>query len=268
MWRFKPSNGRLAVGFFVGVAGGAAWKYNEVRSPSATGLSTTTFAPFAITKKEPVSSTSSIFTLNEGLLSQTNLQELFRKGVWSIQIKQPQLQIARAYTPLPPTPTSNADELRLLIRRERNGEVSNYLHRLAIGQSAELRGPTVEYEVPKDTTEVLFLAGGTGIAPAMQLAYGLQGKASMSVMWANRTREDCTGGKSDNPVHESGGGWLSGLSRLVQGSPSIELVKTVDDATSVPKNAVVRQLEQLKQTHGGIAGTRLQVDYFVDEEGS
>lgn len=67
--------------------------------------------------------------------------------IHSIYVKEPSLQIERAYTPLTsPLPTSNLAEsaghsLELLVKRYQDGEVSRYLHRLAPGASTEVRGP-------------------------------------------------------------------------------------------------------------------------------
>lgn len=144
--------------------------------------------------------------------------ELWTSGVWSLEVKQPQLQIARAYTPLPPVKRPDESEgawqnrtkgLRLLVRREPQGEVSPYLHSLPAGSTLELRGPRPELLLPPDVSEVVFLAGGTGIAPAMQVAYALSRRAAtatstnpvrMSVLWSVRTRDDTGATAADAPA--------------------------------------------------------------------
>lgn len=125
-------------------------------------------------------------------------------------MKQPQLQIARSYTPLPPVKMLEESEgawsnrtkgLRLLIRQEPMGEVSGYVHGLAEGAKVEVRGPRPELMLPEDVRDVVFLAGGTGIAPALQVAYALSRRAAtgrglheepvrMSILWSSRTRDD------------------------------------------------------------------------------
>ena len=202
-------------------------------------LNPVTFTPYVLVSKEPVSSTNAIFTLRHerGSTSAQQLQETQtpwpQRAIWSVQIKQPQLQIARSYTPLPPLqaptlsesadPTSTVapynpiagtglDEIRLLIRREKEGEVSGYLHSLPVGSTVELRGPHIEYEIAKDVGDIVFLAGGTGIAPALQAAHWILGnpgdtahesameKARIHVLWANRRREDCLGGDNATSI--------------------------------------------------------------------
>ncbi|PSK38035.1 hypothetical protein B9Z65_1226 [Elsinoe australis] len=253
------------------------------------------FVPWTLRYKQAVSSTNSIFTLEpphkkaeepSSLIHDQSCSnpydELWRNGTWSVTIKQPQLQVAREYTPLPPfpppfyvpvadgekelvegsedgsgtgerprTPGDKANDLRFLIRKD--GETSAYIHRRPVGQgensSIEIRGPDralQRYGIGSgDVEEIVFLAGGTGVVPAMQLAHGLlarkeaaygeriyswlhaqsgdvsmsKGKHDMlrvdnrfasiptdgddpriSILWANRHREECQGGRSDSSL--------------------------------------------------------------------
>ena len=161
------------------------------------------FTPFKLVARETISSTSSVFTLRPKAtgLNARIYEEAWAKGVWSVQVKQPQLQIARSYTPLPRVDTAEATEpsdLKFLIRKDPKGEVSGYLHRLPIGAQIDLRGPHLEYVIPDDVGEVLFLAGGTGIAPALQVVHTLLESRSLPtaklptirILWANRRQED------------------------------------------------------------------------------
>jgi homoaconitate hydratase len=122
------------------------------------------FVSYLLASKERVSSTSSIFTLQPARSNENHAiyESAWRTGIWSVTFKQPQLQIGRDYTPLPPfintlgslqisaedQSTRDGDErLRFLIRREPHGEVSRYLHGLEIGTEIEIRGPNMEYEI-------------------------------------------------------------------------------------------------------------------------
>ncbi len=158
-------------------------------------------------------STSTLFRLPRFLRQiHTNkpvLEKAWSHGLWSVEIKQPQIQVARDYTPLPtPTLADEAEDLergylRFLIRRMDGGEVSTYLSGLQVGDTIELRGPHLGFDIRArlGTSEwVVFLAGGTGIAPALQTARALldggvsspTGKSpSVSIVWANRHRADC-----------------------------------------------------------------------------
>ncbi|KAK4110014.1 hypothetical protein N656DRAFT_782488 [Canariomyces notabilis] len=211
-------------------------------------LNPTTFTPFTITSREEVSPTAFILTVGPPSSSSADVirQAWHQLGLWSVEIKQPQLQVAREYTPLPPE-NGDGDEgdatMRFLIRRVHGGEVSSYLARLRVGDMVEIRGPRGGFDVrarlgvggdggtaaaggdgggDRDRTEeggrrelraggegekevkekkkkVVFLAGGTGIAPALQAARRIlsaqptSSGVEMEVVWANRRREDCLG---------------------------------------------------------------------------
>jgi ferredoxin-NADP reductase len=257
--------------------GGAAYRFFQPTVRSDASLNPYTFTPYTLVEKQTVSPTSAVFTLRnrDGQPEPDSVREVWKRSVWSVQIKQPQLQIARAYTPLPPTSDSHVKshdepaDIRLLIRQEHGGEVSTYLHRLPAGSMIELRGPNTEYELPADIKEVIFLAGGTGIAPAMQIAQALGRRtgSKMHILWANRRREECLGGVSDDrpnsiPTEGRKGWWQS-------------LFGTTDSAQEIPadllhsqrKGAIVQELDALKEL--GKAATRgVSVQYYVDEEKS
>lgn len=229
-------------------------------------LSSKTFHTFLLKSKLPVSSETSIFTLapvglDQGLLQRYN--EIWKQSIWSVEVKQPHLQIARAYTPLPPSLSEDNGLIRLLIRQEPNGEVSGYLHRLSEGAKIYVRGPHKEFEYPRNLNEILVIAGGTGIAPALQAAHALShvdwegGIApKIHILWATRKREDCSGAVNDTPRTQT---WLRKCG---------ELFFTWSDSTmqfvseSSHKSRIVQALDTLKAKHNG----RVSVDYFVDEE--
>lgn len=269
----RPNAGVLLVlgGSAVGGFGYRYWATpkDDFSSAESSTLHPLRFSRYTITSKEPVSPTSTLFTLrardDPHAATQQDLRDFWTRAVWSVEAKQPQLQIARAYTPLPPSPTDSQDasaaELRFWIRRERAGEVSGYLHRLPEGASVELRGPHVELALPDDVHEVLFLCGGTGIAPALQVASALQmrdGESRMRVLWASRRREDCVGGRSDTEGEGSSGGWRRWLG---MGKQEYKKDRSAEEAE---KGIIVREIEALKQ-HAA-PGQQLAVDYFVDEE--
>lgn len=228
-----------------------------------------TFAQFTLVSREAASPTSSIFTLEPTLPGECSkiCADAWKKGVWSVQVKQPQLQIARSYTPLPPIQApEGSGNLRFLVRWEPQGEVSTYLHKLPLGATVELRGPHIEYTVPEDVDDVLFIAGGTGIAPALQVACNLfenrQSPASiprLRILWANRRRGDSLGGTSDtpptyskNPRHWSNFFYSKGQPIKSQDNPGLS------------RSILVQEIEALKERNQG----NITVDYFCDEEES
>lgn len=237
-----------------------------IRSESGpSSLNPLRFTKYRLVSKEPASSTSSIFTVKpaepDGNGSRI-YEEAWRAGVWSVMFKQPQLQIGRHYTPLPPASAEQDEDcLRFLIRRDPHGEVSRYLHGLDLGAIVELRGPQLEYKIPNTTQEVLFIAGGTGIAPSLQASHTLlhrtdgTNKPRIHILWANRRRDDCLGGVSDT-ADAPRKSWLSGIfARQTSSAPG----DRQKDSVASP---VVRELESLKSQYPG----QITVDYFVDEE--
>lgn len=256
------------------VAIGSAFAIYEYRK-SHLPLDTESFLPFVLQSKESVSSTCSIFTLipDFTITDENDYFNVWDQGIWSVQVKQPLLQIARSYTPLPPTYTGKDEyefklkNLRFLIRQEPQGEVSRYLHNLPLGASINLRGPHLEYAIPQDVDEVLFIAGGTGIATGLQAAYTLLERHEtsssapvMHILWANRKKEEVADGINDTvniSAHEYSL-WKKLLPVLAM--PSTNKILPEEFQTSL----VVKELKSVKARHEG----KLIVDYFIDEEGS
>lgn len=234
--------------------------YNEKRLKDA-------FLVYKLVAKEPVSSTASIFHLEPEQNPQDSqvFREAWRKGVWNVQFKQPQLQIVRAYTPLPPIGNeaqSDDGHLRFLIRRDPHGEVSNYLHNLPVGSQIELRGPNIEYELTGDVKQVVFFAGGTGIAPALQVAHamfeddGNRKGRKLHMLWANRRREDCIGGYSDAPPSDPVPPKPFWTGFFTPSKPKTEV------PASLERGVIVSELEGLKVKYPG----QVTVEYYVNEE--
>ena len=259
--RLKPWQRNFIIGACLGSIYFTTYRYyNEKKLQDA-------FVAYKLVKKEPVSSTASIFELEplEKTQDFQKYQNAWRKGIWNVHFKQPQIQIVRAYTPLPPKASiggNDEEHLRFLIRRDPHGEVSSYLHGLPIGSSIELRGPNLEYELAPDVKQVVFFAGGTGIAPALQVAHAMfdvdgnkQGR-KLHILWANRKREDCLGGQSDAPPLEPVPPKPSWSGFFTPPKPKVEIPATLE------KGIIVRELEQLKEKYPG----QVTVEYYVNEE--
>lgn len=270
-WQPKESAIRPITLFAICIPLGYVINWAVKREGNAASLDADGFVAYTLAGKEDVSSTCSVFTLRPVSSSSIRSNDpSLGRIVTSVQLKQPQLQIARDYTLLPPKQDQDPQELRLLIRKEQNGEVSGYLHRLQLGAEIKLRGLNAEYVLPENVDAVLFLAGGTGIAPAMQVANALVGIANVHILWATRRREDCVGGTSDTTQpHRSRWDSLTWLSPF--GLPSVDARKQ-HVATLQETGVVVSELQNLKQrSASSTPATRhakLAVDYYVDEEGT
>ncbi|KAL3479439.1 hypothetical protein BJX99DRAFT_222115 [Aspergillus californicus] len=256
----------------VGVGAYCRWTQDSGTSYSET-LNPVRFTPYYLVSREPVSSTGSLFTLKPPKPDGHNTdvyEEAWKTGVWSVMFKQPQLQIGRDYTPLPPISAdeNNEEHLRFFIRKDPFGEVSRYLHGLKIGAPIEVRGPQIECEIPLDTQNILFVAGGTGIAPALQAGHTLLGRTDKShkprihIIWAIRQREDCKGGHSDITAAVAAGSQRSWVSRLFKSSKPAASIASIATEVETGTSLVVRELEALKSQYPG----QVTVEYFVDEE--
>lgn len=267
--------------FVSGFGSAAAYKFFTEPVPDPP-LNPQTFSPYTLVSKGQISSTASIFTLRPShsvaLKDGAEIyNQAWKSGIWSVEVKQPQLQIARAYTPLPPSdllPKRVEDDgigLRFFIRRDPKGEVSGYLHKLPEGATIDLRGPHLEYKIPNNVGEILFLAGGTGIAPALQAAHTLlshrsclpTGSPKIRILWANRRRDDCKGGMSYQNSAASGASKPLGLwPGHVQPKATPPQNESLEYAGGTPPAPLVKELMALQKEYP----SNIRVEYFVNEE--
>lgn len=94
----------------------------------------------------------------------------------AIWIKDPSMQIQRPYTPI------SFDPLRILVKRYEDGEVSRFVHR----QGTELQVRGFDTTWTGNVEEILFIAGGTGITPALQL---LEKGKRLKLFYASKPEE-------------------------------------------------------------------------------
>ena len=243
------------------------WQTNPSRSLI---LNPRFFTPFILEKRDKVSSTSCVLNLKSVPAGQNtdNVTEAWQTGVWSVLVIQPELQIARAYTPLPPRDGDAPEQLRLFVRQEPNGEVSTFLSTIYRGTLVHCRGPHVEYEIPQDVDEVLFIAGGTGIAAALQVAHTLfkyrtalpDKSPRLRILWANRRREDSYQGQDSSftqQIQEKGNAWFGKPARKPENPPENDPANPLESQTPL-----VEELEALKSLHPG----QIEINYFIDED--
>lgn len=263
---------------------------------SRATLNKSLFTPCTVLANEPLSPSAFLLTIQlpPGASSHNNkaiVAAAHAYGLWSVEVKQPQLQIARNYTPLPPPPshpsTANDDghqqqQLQFYVRRYAGGEVSSYLSRLAPGDNIEIRGPHLGFDLAQrlgstntstpgtrsSRRKVVFLAGGTSVASAMQAAAALLLRADdddavdVDVLWANRGAADCAGFAR---VGGGAGEAAKGRWRWWWGPGSTNRV-TGEEGEEEP-SAVVRQLRALQDAYAA-RGRTLDVRCAVDAEGS
>ena len=303
----------ILLGLIFAASAGVAYLYRrQSASLDDDVINTSTFSAFTITRREQVSPTAFIITLRPsawvtpqdresgyvgeddgrtGFLS-SRIQEAWNHGLWSVEIKQPQLQIARHYTPLPALPAPEGSEpdeqadLRFLIRRVDGGEMSNYLSRQRVGDTLRLRGPHLGFDVMRrlgndngtTTTDVddqrcvVFLAGGTGISPALQIAQkvldgnkdsgGGQSRPHISILWANRWGADALG-REQHAAQKQSSSWFGFCSKKGV-EPESELQAAQEQTGEGRVSSLAHQIQDLKRRHP----SHFDISYFVDNEGS
>ncbi|KAI1067456.1 hypothetical protein LB506_004294 [Fusarium annulatum] len=237
--------------------------YYLITPPSRPNtLNEITFVPYGITTREAISPTSFVITAvprtpNPSLPYLTPSDNRWSYPLWSVEFKQPEVQISRHYTPLPPLSTEDPTDgsLRFYIRTVGDGEMSNYLGRRQVGEDVFLRGPHVGFELAErlgEHSRLVFLAGGTGVVPGIQAAKAVleaSEESSVDLLWAVRKREEVQ--KSAPPRQSSWKFW--------QEKKPTPLGTEVENPSPVTK-----RLQDLKMTYGD----RLRIQVIVDEEGT
>ncbi|KAL8708702.1 MAG: hypothetical protein Q9220_006427 [cf. Caloplaca sp. 1 TL-2023] len=288
-WLWLSGMGLLGSSIWLGYTGVlGAWLGFDVGTEAAQA---NIFQDYELLKMQRISSTSYVFkcqpatfgaTAYKSRLDGNSIMEASQKGIWSVQIKHPLLNIARLYTPVPffisdpdgPAlggPKENfhsvdpeENQLRFLIRNNPEGELSRFLSRLQPGARLELRGPYQEYKIPDGLEHVVFLAGGTGIAPALQMVHTLlenrtdEIKPKIDILWANRRTEDCQGA-----LIESSSSSESFFRRVLPSMFGQSSPKSSPPTTpALETSPLVKDLSALQARHKGL----LEVTYFADDQ--
>lgn len=288
----KKSNRRLILAglFLAGTLLYLTSSSSSTSSSASATLNNRTFVPYTIVNRVAMSPSSFVLTVSPDapnpdppyLLPSSNR---WRHPLWSVEFKQPEVQISRHYTPLPPASSSSEEgessssssssttaaerkgHLRFYIRAVGEGEMSRYLSRVREGHTVWLRGPHVGFDLVRRlgaSKSIVFLAGGTGVVPGMQAArVVLDGfeDSRVSLLWAVRRREEIQlggggGGKAeeDTAATAQSGGWLGfGKAKRVPAELDVRMARP---------SPVAAQLASMKTQYGD----RLSVQVVVDEE--
>ncbi|EGO01712.1 hypothetical protein SERLA73DRAFT_177164 [Serpula lacrymans var. lacrymans S7.3] len=115
--------------------------------------------------------------------------------IWSIFIKDDDIQVERQYTPL--EGIDNNGHMKLWIKKYEKGEVGRWLHSKNIGDSIEIRGPLTTWPWTEDHwDEIVMISGGTGLAPFYQLVHNVmsenlaKNKTRYTLLHSSKTRAD------------------------------------------------------------------------------
>ncbi|KAF9057405.1 hypothetical protein BJ165DRAFT_1334009 [Panaeolus papilionaceus] len=160
----------------IGVAGGSLALYfflpDESRgAPTSTRLplSPSHFTPTTVI--ENLDSGASTKLLRLKLSSELRPSEDGLVPIWSVFIKDDDIQVERPYTPL--YGLDDEGDMLFWIKKYPKGEVGRWLHSKNPGEQIELRGPisTWPWQGGNNYDEIVMISGGTGITPFVQLFF-------------------------------------------------------------------------------------------------
>ena len=103
-------------------------------------LSPTHFTPVTITSTQSCPDPNTrLMTLALPPKSRPSLEDGALQSIWSIYIKDDDIQVERPFTPL--EGIDNQGQMRFWIKKYENGEVGRWLHSKKAGETIEIRGP-------------------------------------------------------------------------------------------------------------------------------
>ncbi|KAL5527403.1 hypothetical protein ACEPAG_6194 [Sanghuangporus baumii] len=149
-----------------------AWKANNSRQQTLGPLGPDYFIPAVLASSEKTSENARLLRLAVRPDSNSGASNAPFQPIWSIYVKDSDIQVERPYTPL--EGISSDGEMTFWIKKYEHGEVGRWLHRRTPGEKIEIRGPEQTWAWQDDTWDnVVMVAGGTGIAPFYQLLHTL-----------------------------------------------------------------------------------------------
>lgn len=151
---------------------------------AAEPLSQQYFNKFVVTNNQEIE--RNIYLIELKPSQSTKSLPWSNQKIWSVQLKNPLIQIARHYTPLPVhldpgalqksnevvlVPNSDKDaRFCLLVKKYNDGDMTRYICSRNIGDTLELRGPSNDYiHDEAHISKFVMLTAGTGITVPLQL---------------------------------------------------------------------------------------------------
>ncbi|KAA1466301.1 ferredoxin reductase-like protein, partial [Dentipellis sp. KUC8613] len=125
------------------------------------------FTPTTVTASEACGPNLKLITLN---IPPESLPSSVLSPIWSIFVKDDDIQVERPYTPLEGI-DANGD-VRFWVKQYPRGEVGRWLHSKSVGDTVEIRGPIQTFPLQEGRwDEVVMISGGTGFSPFYQLLF-------------------------------------------------------------------------------------------------
>ncbi|KAH8118356.1 ferredoxin reductase-like C-terminal NADP-linked domain-containing protein [Phellopilus nigrolimitatus] len=138
------------------------------RKMSLRPLSHDYFIPATLISTEKTNENTKLLRLS--LSHEVASKTIKPQSIWSVYVKDSDIQVERPYTPL--EGISASGEMVFWIKKYPHGEVGRWLHSKLPGEKIELRGPEQTWIWENGTWDnIVMIAGGTGIAPFYQLLH-------------------------------------------------------------------------------------------------
>ncbi|KAM5540413.1 hypothetical protein V8D89_005871 [Ganoderma adspersum] len=163
----------------VGLGGGAivasyfVWPVPSRAAPTKKNalLSPSHFTPVTITSTQSCPDPNTrLMTFTIPPNSIPSLQDAAFEPIWSVYIKDDDIQVERPFTPL--EGVNSEGQMRFWVKKYDNGEVGRWLHSKKAGETIEIRGPLKTWSWRADEwDEIIMVSGGTGITPFYQLIH-------------------------------------------------------------------------------------------------
>ena len=150
-------------------------------------LSPVHFTPVTVTSTEPCPDPNTrLMTLTVPRQSVPSLEEAAFEPIWSVYIKDDDIQVERPFTPL--EGINSEGRMKFWVKRYEKGEVGRWLHSKKPGDQIEIRGPLKTWPWREDEWDEVIMvrtyypvgvlnltqrqiSGGTGITPFCQLIH-------------------------------------------------------------------------------------------------
>ncbi|KAI0677148.1 ferredoxin reductase-like C-terminal NADP-linked domain-containing protein [Trametes maxima] len=171
--RAGPTSLLLGLGSGAIVASYFLWPDPSRAAPTKANalLSPTYFTPVEVTETELCTDPNTrLMTLIVPRQSLPASDETMFQPIWSIYIKDDDIQVERPFTPL--EGIDSEGRMKFWIKKYERGEVGRWLHSKKAGDKIEIRGPLKTWPWQEaEWDEVIMISGGTGITPFYQLIH-------------------------------------------------------------------------------------------------
>ena len=129
------------------------WLYNKQKG-KVTSLSPTHFVPVVIDSSKKTGENTKLIRMkvsSEGTVRTSDTQ----CPIWSVYVKNSDIQIERPYTPL--EGMSSSGDLEFWVKSYSNGEMGRWLHARQCGETVEIRGPEQTWNCEFDSWDNIIM---------------------------------------------------------------------------------------------------------------